>query len=97
MEINGAMNAGLQGLQRASQQVNEASAEIANAGARNEVQQQGNAQANGVNAATESASETGQSVAQITQLMGWYRYSRARQILKPIRARSKQPMKCSAQ
>lgn len=62
MEINGAMNAGLQGLQRASQQVNEASAEIANEGARNDVQQQSNAQSSGVNAATESASETSQSV-----------------------------------
>ncbi|WP_404401216.1 hypothetical protein LG288_01185 [Idiomarina seosinensis] len=62
MEINGAMNAGLQGLQRASQQVTEASAEIANASGRNDVQQQTNAQSAGNTAATESASETSQAV-----------------------------------
>ncbi|RUO76006.1 flagellar basal body rod C-terminal domain-containing protein [Idiomarina seosinensis] len=62
MEINGAMNAGLQGLQRASQQVSEASAEIANASGRNDVQQQGAAQNSGAVAATETASETSQAV-----------------------------------
>lgn len=62
MEINGAMNAGLQGLQRAGQQVSEASAEIANASGRNDFQQQGAAQNNGSVAATETASETSQAV-----------------------------------
>lgn len=62
MDINGAMNAGLQGLQRASQQVSEASADVANAGRRNDVQQRENAQASETVAASETASETSQSV-----------------------------------
>lgn len=62
MEIGAALNSGLQGMQRASQQVSEASQEIASAVDRNGVQQQANANTNGVQAATETASETSQSV-----------------------------------
>ncbi len=62
MEIGAAMNSGLQGMQRANQQVSEASQEIASAAGRNDVQQQDNANVNGGQAATETASETTQSV-----------------------------------
>jgi flagellar hook-associated protein FlgK len=64
MEIGAAMNSGLQGMQRANQQVSQASQEIASASTsgRNDVQQQSNAVANGAQAATETASETSQSV-----------------------------------
>lgn len=64
MEIGAAMNSGLQGMQRANQQVSQASQEIASASTsgRNDVQQQTNANANGAQAATETASETSQSV-----------------------------------
>lgn len=62
MEVNGTFNSGLQGLQRASQQVSEASAEIASATDRNSVQQQDAANSAGAQAATESASETSQAI-----------------------------------
>ena len=64
MEIGAAMNSGLQGMQRANQQVSQASQEIASASTsgRNDVQQQSNAVANGPQPATETASETSQSV-----------------------------------
>ena len=62
MEIGAAMNSGLQGMQRANQQVSEASQEIASAAGRNDVQQQDNANTNGGQPATETATETAQSV-----------------------------------
>jgi len=55
MEIGAAMNTGLQGMQRANQQVSEASQEIASAAGRNDVQQQDNANTNGGQPATETA------------------------------------------
>ncbi|MDV6317258.1 flagellar basal body rod C-terminal domain-containing protein [Idiomarina sp. HP20-50] len=62
MEIGAAMNSGLQGMQRANQQVSQASQEIASAAGRNDVQQQDNANVNGGEVATEAATETSQNV-----------------------------------
>lgn len=61
MDISGALNSAVSGMNRASEQVTQASLDIANAPARNQQTQQDVAPA-ATQAGTETASETSQSV-----------------------------------